>query len=192
MKIITLWDPWASLLSTGHKKIETRGWRPKADGCGVVAIHAAKGGLSQRDLRDTCDEPFFREALAELPYHSAGRSGEYGVMHKFHPGHIIAVGLLVEALPTVSVGCLPGVFDDYPELDTPQERAFGNYDAGRYGLVFTGVMRLPVPIPWKSRQGKLLTLDNDTQMLVGDQMADAVRNGTFISALPVTAPWGPR
>lgn len=192
MKLLTLWEPWATLMAIGAKRIETRDWRPHGDDCGhTVAIHAAKAGLSQRSLMDTCEEEYFREALtaARIPYHSTGRSGEYGVMRRFDFGHIIAVGLLLEALPVESIGCLPGVFDDYPLLDTPQERAFGNYEVGRYGLVFTTMVRLPIPIPWKSRQGKLLTLDNDTEMLIEDQVGEALRKGTFVSSHPVAAPW---
>lgn len=198
MKVITLWEPWATLMAIGAKRIETRDWRPHDDDCGyTVAIHAAKAGLSQRMLMGTCEEEYFRDVLRPLLAGVfTGCDGDMGngngqprrAVPRFDFGHIIAVGTLLEALPVESIGCLPGVFDDYPLLDTPQERAFGNYEEGRYGFVFTAVMRLPIPVPWKSRQGKLLTLDNDTQMLVEDQMEDALRKGTVLTSLPVTAP----
>jgi hypothetical protein len=41
MKALTLTQPWATLVVTGRKKIETRGWRTGFRG--RVAIHAAKG-----------------------------------------------------------------------------------------------------------------------------------------------------
>jgi len=43
MKALSLWQPWASLMADGRKKIETRHWRPPAWLIGQeVAIHATK------------------------------------------------------------------------------------------------------------------------------------------------------
>lgn len=39
MKAITIWQPWASLISCGIKKYETRSWPTKYRG--PIAIHAA-------------------------------------------------------------------------------------------------------------------------------------------------------
>lgn len=40
MKVITLWEPWASLIAVGAKMIETRSWNTNYRG--RIAIHAAK------------------------------------------------------------------------------------------------------------------------------------------------------
>jgi activating signal cointegrator 1 len=41
MNAISLWQPWASLIADGRKKIETRHWRPPAWAVGQpLAIHA--------------------------------------------------------------------------------------------------------------------------------------------------------
>jgi hypothetical protein len=40
MKALSLWQPWAQLIVTGEKRVETRGWPTKI--CGEIAIHAAK------------------------------------------------------------------------------------------------------------------------------------------------------
>lgn len=40
MKAISLWQPWASLVAVGAKKIETRSWATKYRGS--LAIHATK------------------------------------------------------------------------------------------------------------------------------------------------------
>jgi hypothetical protein len=61
-------------------------------------------------------------------------------------GAVIATCNLLDCLPTQSVGCLPGVFEDYTGLDTPQERAFGNYDAGRWAWILEDIKPLPEPI----------------------------------------------
>ncbi len=174
MRIITLWEPWSSLLAISAKTIETRGW--STDYAGPVAIHSAKGGLSKRELFDTCTQKQFWDSLMKDPlFQSWGKRWRISnpgprIDVAFNFGHIIAVGNLVDCLPTETVGCLPGVFDDYPSLDTPQERAFGNYDPGRYGLVFENMRRLATPVPFKSRQGKLLDLDAATETLVLAQL----------------------
>ncbi len=40
MKALTLWQPWATLVALGAKRIETRDWRTRYRG--PLAIHAAK------------------------------------------------------------------------------------------------------------------------------------------------------
>ena len=40
IKAISLWQPWASLIALGGKKIETRSWPTKYRG--PLAIHASK------------------------------------------------------------------------------------------------------------------------------------------------------
>lgn len=168
MKIITLWEPHATLMAIGAKRIETRGW--SADYRGPVAIHSAKGGISQSELVRTCLSEPFKTALLKSPNFSvwaeAWKRSSPNIRTAFYPGHILAVGKLIDSLPTESIGCIPGVFDDYRDLETDQERAFGNYGPGRYGLVFEDMVKLKTPIPFKSRQGKLLDLDEDTVVRV--------------------------
>jgi hypothetical protein len=64
-------------------------------------------------------------------------------------GCVLATCDLVDVLPTEARICLPGVFDDYPELNSEQERAFGNYHEGRWAWVLGNVRRLGDPIPAK-------------------------------------------
>lgn len=45
MKALSLWQPWASLIADGRKKIETRHWPMRYRG--PLAIHAAKGNLDK-------------------------------------------------------------------------------------------------------------------------------------------------
>jgi len=149
MKLISMWEPWASLLATGAKKIETRGWSTLYRG--HVAIHATKGGLTKLDLKETCAESFFAEALRSAP--------------PFSPGHIIAVGTLLDCRP-LDEHHVNNVFRIHPGLETPQELAFGNYGPEWFGLVFEDVKLLRNPVPFKSRQGKLLDLDAATERAV--------------------------
>ena len=42
MFAVSLWQPWASLMAGGAKKVETRSWRWPKELPAIVAIHAAK------------------------------------------------------------------------------------------------------------------------------------------------------
>lgn len=163
LKVISLWEPWASLMAHNLKRIETRGW--STDFRGEVAIHSIKGGLSQEELFLTCADEPFRAALIDLGIFRPGMSCPQ-LARAFPRGNIIAVGTLAACWPTESEICIPGVFDEHPELDSEQERAFGDYSPCRYGLVFENVTMLQEPIPFTSRQGKLLGLDFDTERRV--------------------------
>lgn len=157
MKVISLWEPWATLMAIKAKRIETRDWSTHLR-C-EVAIHSTLGGLTQRDLYETCaSEPF----LTVLKTAGVLRSGmgPKDVRNAFPRGKIIAVGNLCDSVPTTAVPLL------YPALSTSHERTFGDYSAGRFGLIFPDVKLLREPIPFKSRQGKLLDLDPQTEMQV--------------------------
>ena len=52
MKALSLWQPWASAIALGHKRIEPRHWTTSYRG--LIAIHAAK--------RWTADEREFHAA----------------------------------------------------------------------------------------------------------------------------------
>ena len=49
MRALTVWQPWASLIATGHKTVETRTWAPPQALIGErIAIHAAKTTVALR------------------------------------------------------------------------------------------------------------------------------------------------
>lgn len=136
MRLISLWEPWATLMAIGAKRIETRSWATSYRGW--LAIQASKGGLSKRNLADCLAEPEFRAALA----------GE-----RLSPGCIVAVVRLTECCPMEDRGRIPGVFRAHPELDSPQEREFGDFSEGRWAWVTRDLFRLPRPIPFRAKQG---------------------------------------
>ena len=51
MKCLTLHQPWASLIASGQKTVETRSWRPPASLVGErIAIHAGRRVAAQAGL----------------------------------------------------------------------------------------------------------------------------------------------
>lgn len=53
MKIITVWQPWASLIAIGMKPYEFRGWVPPASMIGTrIGIHAAARPVKPQEVAD--------------------------------------------------------------------------------------------------------------------------------------------
>lgn len=128
MKAITLWQPWASLMVLGVKKIETRSWPTRYRG--PLAIHAAK-----RIFIPDSDE--FRYFM-----------GLYIIDPKILPlGAMLGICQQVDCIqvPDSSSKGVPGL--------TNTERAFGDYTPGRYAWITTGMKAFDSPIPCSGKQG---------------------------------------
>lgn len=126
---LSLWQPWATLMAVGAKGVETRSWPTSYRGW--VAIHATATARVEGNLAFWEPEVFgvlsrhgYRRPI-DLPY-----------------GAILALGQLCRVFPTES---FTGISE--------QERAFGNYQPGRRGWVFSDIIRLPEPIPCKGARG---------------------------------------
>lgn len=175
MKLITLWEPWATLMAIGAKKIETRDW--SSGYRGWLAIHSAKGGLSKGSLiHQCCEAPFLDAMRGTVP-----ASTKDGFIFPF--GCIVAVCKLAYCVRTAALTAasphlishsreplLPGL--RHGSILTKEEYAFGNYGDGRYGLITTHVFKLPEPIPFKSRQGKLLDVPPSTVSAIQTQWCE--------------------
>lgn len=147
IKVISLWQPWATLMAAGYKRIETRSWPPRGLKSGqLVAIHAAKRWTE--DERDICiDDPYFRRYLT-----LAQRRGLWD-FERPPLGCVVAVARYQEAISTDAINTvnLPGAYQ--PQLVISyREDAFGNYGPDRYGWVFSEVRPLE-PIPLRGMQG---------------------------------------
>lgn len=144
MKALTLTQPWASLVAIGAKTIETRSWLTSYRG--PLAIHAAKGFPAY--AREFAMAPLCYEVMRR---HDA-KAGIF-VRPAYPLGAVVATCNLLDCLPMESGVCLAGVFQDYPELDTPQEQAFGDFSPGRWAWVLEDIKPFPEPIPAKGALG---------------------------------------
>ena len=118
MKALSLTQPWATLVISGRKKFETRGW---ATGYrGQVAIHASKGmpGWAKEAARDFGLDP---DALPR--------------------GAVLGTVNIVAVAPTREVR------DQLRWADDNLELAYGDYDDGRWAwqLVMPRAFADPVP-----------------------------------------------
>lgn len=117
MKAITLTQPWASLVSEGAKRFETRSWSTRYRG--PLAIHAAAGF-----------PPGARALCAVAPFHlpllgitlAPARDLERWPQTVLPLGALIGITWLEDVTPV----------EDVRELLDDDELAFGDYSDGRY------------------------------------------------------------
>lgn len=157
MKLLSLYEPWSTLMALGVKKIETRSWATKYRGW--LAIQSSQVGLNVDDLEHTCWIPEIREALEKEPDINSWlhcrpdlngnrpNARRWQGRGAFPFGCIVAVVKLETCWPTNTLS------HTFPELLTASERSFGDYTEGRYGWITSDLFRLPSPIPFKARQG---------------------------------------
>jgi len=125
MKAISLWQPWASAIALGHKRIETRGWSTRYRG--PLAIHAAKRwATEERDMARMFETRYGMEGLSDPPR-----------------GCVVAVADLVSVRPT----------DHLMETIGDAEKMLGNYGPGRFGFMLENVRQLDDPLPYRGMQG---------------------------------------
>ncbi len=137
MKAVSLWQPWASLVAIGVKRIETRSWPTSYRG--PLAIHATKRWT--RDVRRLCLTSHFAKALEEGGLKAAGRASELCLPL----GMIVAVCELAHCVE-IPAGCK--VEWRQGEFLPPEgmEFHFGNYTPGRFAWILESVRRLDKPI----------------------------------------------
>jgi activating signal cointegrator 1 len=131
--VLTLWQPWASLLAIGAKEFETRGFSIAYRG--PIGIHAAKRWSGEQ--AHYCELSLFRRALVEggLNPNSLPR------------GCMLGIADLTNIWPTENLR---------PRLEANgqrQELEFGNYQPGRFGWWYQNVRRLAEPLPVTGQQG---------------------------------------
>lgn len=161
MKAISIWQPWATLIAIGAKRIETRSW--PTNHRGPIAVHASKGGLPNRELWGVLSMPPMRSALARF-----GATLDE-IVRALPRGAIVAIADLVACEPTDVIDEL-GRLDETrcDELETDSglilpagspvpptwtERELGDFTPGRFGWIFGRVRALGAPIAWRGEQG---------------------------------------
>jgi activating signal cointegrator 1 len=136
MRAISLWQPWATLLISGVKKIETRDWPLRYNGW--LAIHAAKKW--DRQIEQACLEPGLREAIVAADPH-----GRFAPQH-WSRGAIVGMVNITKVVK----------YEDslrHKLALTTRERACGLYEPGRWLWICNTAIAFKEPVPWKGSQG---------------------------------------
>jgi hypothetical protein len=138
MKALSLIQPWASLIATGAKRIETRTWPTSYRG--PIAIHASKWRNDRGRIISSEIACYLQLALDE-PFSSALTMGGIDRVADLPSGAIVATAHLFACRRTEDL------------VPDALEREFGNYAPGRWCWVLERVRPLPAPIPCRGAQG---------------------------------------
>lgn len=133
VKVISLLQPYAQLVVEGHKKIETRSWKPSPETWQEIArlngelyIHASKK-INYAGLELCSTNEYFKKCIPE-----PGR---------MRTGAIIGKVTLHGFRSTNEQGVLHGI--------SKQERAFGDYSENRWLWYLTNPIKFDKPIETK-------------------------------------------
>lgn len=138
MKVLSLIQPWATLVAIGAKCIETRAWSTPYRG--PIAIHASKW----QDANGRVVNAQVAEYLALChgePFRTALTQGGIERVRQLPSGAVVAIARLVDVVPTDVV-----IVDDY-------ERELGNYRPGRFAWRLADVRPLSTPLPARGMPG---------------------------------------
>ena len=155
LKVLTLWQPWATLYAHGVKKIETRPGPTSYKG--TYLIHAAKKWDSLV-INTIWKEPFI-SSLEKLGYVYEDRV-DLPTSKIIGAVDIIDCKPIVMAPPHILMDTDVTVKVEYPE------RAFGNYMFGRYAWLGKNHRVLKEPIPYKGSQGYYADFKGDESKLI--------------------------
>lgn len=131
MRALTVWQPWATLIAEGHKKIETRGWNTNIRG--AVAIHSAKKPIKESMKLMTSDSI---RIISNLLYPF--------LLERLPVGYILAAGNLVDCML---------IDEAFIETLGADELLLGDYTIGRYAWIFKDMKHFHAPILARGGQG---------------------------------------
>jgi hypothetical protein len=144
MKALTLHEPWASLVRAGWKEVETRSWYTSYRG--PLYIHA---GLTTDKIERSRISFLLASRGAELPdFRVNAPAANVDADCEPDKSYIVAVCQLVACIPTPfaesSALKLRPPFTPAHGWDT--ERAFGNYEVGRWAWILREIRPVSPPI----------------------------------------------
>ena len=137
MKVLSLTEPFATLIKNGIKTIETRSW--KTNYRGRLYIHASSTKISQ----DTLKRQKLMSLVNDLP---------------FHFGYIICECELVDCI------YMTEEYVENMKKNHPQEYLCGEYKAGRYAWILKNIKPLSNPIKAKGNLN-IWNFYNETEIM---------------------------
>ncbi|PZR92059.1 MAG: hypothetical protein DI537_14635 [Stutzerimonas stutzeri] len=134
MKVISIWQPFASLAVKGIKTIETRVWPAPASVIGETIGIASTKNIKPEQRAHFLDDEF------QSFYQKLGMPG----LEDLPLGFLLGTAVL----DSVDV-MTPELLDDVSD----EEKAYGWWDVGNFAWRLTGAREFPRPIPIVGKQG---------------------------------------
>ena len=161
MKVISLLQPWASLVVAGHKKIETRSWNTKYRG--PLLIHASAKKFIPNPVIYGCDliNEFSKTELSYKNLHYGAIIGQVNLIDTFQfnndPEDQLSnyKGEQNPWIPKRQNGNNFESIDEEKEWidNMDKELIFGDYSPGRWGWLLSDPVLFNEPIPAKGKLG---------------------------------------
>lgn len=149
MKLISLTQPWASLVFRGIKRIETRSWETSYRGW--LAIHTTRGPIDKGAMMVQMDQ--LKRLGVDLPTYE-----EMGALR----GQIGAIANLTDCVKMTEESC-----SSVDEV----ERICGFWEPGRLALTLKEIYTLPVPIAIaRGSQGRPIPVDAQVEEQIWHQL----------------------
>lgn len=150
MKALSLWQPWASAIALGAKRIETRGWPTGYRG--PLLIHAARTKVGGDAIRQ--NRIMWAAVLGAPNYHAAEAA-----FHDLPFGALVARCELFDCVAADDTDAIRLAARRTGETYSPHERGLGDYSPGRYAWLLRDIRPLPKPIPMRAFQ-RLFDVDD--------------------------------
>lgn len=168
MKAISLWQPWASLIALGVKRVETRSWATSYRG--LVAVHAAKRWTKAE--REACDGIEAElQALARCAERPPGLGA--GVVFVAELAAAPPLGAVVAVAKLAACEQMTTALIAFARDKNPEELVVGNWQPGRWAWVLEDVRPLVKPMPLRGRQGLWELSDDESATVFGSVVAPA-------------------
>jgi activating signal cointegrator 1 len=165
---LTLWEPWATMMALGFKRVETRSWAPRVPLGSIVCVHASLAW--NRHLAMLTRQLQLSESSELLP---SGWQSELGgppvtlgnILSVHRLKDVQQVGadgaeailceyyrLSPDELAGIASGRIPpGIGADLSDI--VREESLGDYSVGRWAWHMPLMKRLECPLGRKGRQG---------------------------------------
>ena len=150
IKVLSILQPWASLVVAGHKRIETRSWNTKYRG--ELYIHASMG--KKKEGRELFNSQRVQKIYARMIEDLEIFERHYD-FEELPFGAIIGKVDLIDTIrfnqftyTTAAVHNGSNLFEF-----TEKEKAFGDYSENRFGWLLSNPVIFDKPIPAKGKLG---------------------------------------
>lgn len=162
-KVLTIMQPWASLLVHGVKKIETRpkptSWTKEK---GVYLIHAAQKWTMEQE--DICLTEPFKSELEKLGYEPLYYSMSLGqIIGSIEVKEVCSIAKNHDN--SVLYFSVDNCLAKWVNVKSP-ELSFGDYRDGRYAWLCENPRILKYPISYKGGQGYYQNFKGDKSQLI--------------------------
>lgn len=148
--VLTLTEPWASLVVDGQKRFETRYWPTRYRG--LLLIQAAKGFPT--GARALCyEEPFKSALLARSDLDQFRRDMLFYDPVEFLSKTLGRILGAVDFLDTERTEKVAQLLEALENHQADQELEFGDYSAGRWAFRFENPRRFREPVPVRGALG---------------------------------------